>query len=98
MHELSAQAHELSISHCAQAHELLITAATTTYVDDKILRVSARGIHITSRNGNDNNNGNDDNECRQQSLVPKRTAFSYCDMRLRQQSATMMTNVDDEAS
>jgi hypothetical protein len=47
MHELSAHVHKLSISHHAQvhklsirhrvqAHELLITAVTTTYVDDKI--------------------------------------------------------------
>jgi hypothetical protein len=63
MHELSVQAHKLSISHRAQAHELLIMAATTTYVDDVILRVSAQGIHIASRNGNDNNNGNDDDKC-----------------------------------
>jgi hypothetical protein len=98
MHELSVQVHKLSISHRAQAHELLIMAATTTYVDDEILRVSAQGIHITSRNGDDNNNGNDDNECRQRSLVPKCMAFSYCDMRLQQQSATMMTNVDDKVA
>jgi hypothetical protein len=63
MHELSEQAHKLSITHCAQAHELLITAATTTYVDDEILRVSTRGIHITLRNGNDDNNGDDNDEC-----------------------------------
>jgi hypothetical protein len=30
-----------SISHHAQARELLITAVTTTYVDDEILRASA---------------------------------------------------------
>ena len=58
---LHAQAHELSISH--QAHKLLITAATTTYVDVEILRASARGICITSRDGNDNNTGDDDDEC-----------------------------------
>jgi hypothetical protein len=58
-----AQAHELSTSHCAQSHELLITAATTTYVDDKILRASARGIFIASRDGDDNNTGDDDDEC-----------------------------------
>ena len=53
VHELSishrAQAHELPISHCKQAHKLLITAATTTYVDDEILRASARGIHHVER-------------------------------------------------
>jgi hypothetical protein len=63
MHELSVQAHKLSISHHAQAHKLLITAATTTYVDDVILRASARGIHIVSCNGDNNNNGKDDNIC-----------------------------------
>ena len=57
MRELSAQAHELSISHHAQAHQLLITALTTTYVNDDILRASAQGIYITLRDGNDNNNG-----------------------------------------
>jgi hypothetical protein len=36
-------------------------SATTTYVDDKILRASARGIYIVTRNGADNNNGDDDN-------------------------------------
>jgi hypothetical protein len=56
-----AQAHKLSISHRAQAHELLITAVTTTYVDDEILRASAPGIYIASRDGNkDNNTGDDD--------------------------------------
>ncbi len=63
MHELSAQAHKLSISHRAQVHKLLITATTTTYVNDEILRVSAQGICITSHNSKDNNNGNDNNEC-----------------------------------
>jgi hypothetical protein len=72
-----AQAHELSISHRAQAHELLITAATTTYVDDEILRASARGIFIASRDGDDNNTGNDDDECRRQGLGRERPALSY---------------------
>ena len=44
-----AQAHELSFSHRAQVHELLITAVTTTYVDDEILRASARGIYTSRR-------------------------------------------------
>ena len=71
------QAHELSISHCARVHELLITAATTTYVDDEILRASARGIYIASRDGDDNNTGDDDDKCRQQGLRRERPAFSY---------------------
>jgi len=53
-----------AISHHAQAHKLSTTAATTTYVDDEILRVSARGIFIASRDGDDNNTGDDDDECR----------------------------------
>ncbi len=81
-HELSishcVQVHELSIRHRSQAHELLITAATTTYVDDKILRASAQGIYIASRDGDDNNNGDDDDECQQQGLGCERPAFSYC--------------------
>ena len=72
-----AQLHELSISHRAQVHEILITAATTTYVDDEILRASARGIYIASRDGDDNNTGNDDDECRRQGLGRERPAFSY---------------------
>ena len=63
------KAHELSISHRAQAHELLITVATTTMammttkVDDKASGASARHFHIVLRNGNnDSNYGNDDNE------------------------------------
>jgi hypothetical protein len=64
MHELSAQVRKLYISLRAQVHELLITAATTTYVD-VILRASARGIHIALRNGNNTNNGNDSDECQQ---------------------------------
>ena len=84
MHVLSAQAHKLSISHCKQVHELLITAATTTYVNDKILRASAQGIHIASYNSDDNNNGNDDDECQQ---------FSYCVTQWRQQKQLLaMTN------
>jgi hypothetical protein len=79
MHELSAQAHELSIIHHVQAHKLLITAATTTYVDDKFLRATARGIHIGSCNGDDNNNDDDDDKCQRQGLVRKHTSFSYCD-------------------
>ena len=71
------QAHELSISHRAQAHELLIMAATTTYVDEEILRESARGIYIASRDGDDNNTGNDDDKCQRQGLGRKRPAFSY---------------------
>ena len=58
MRKLSAQAHKLSISHLVQVHQLLIMAVTTKYVDDDILRASARGIYITLRNSNDNNNGN----------------------------------------
>jgi len=46
---------QLSISHRAQAHEPLITAATTTNVDDKILRASARCMYIASRDEDDNN-------------------------------------------
>ena len=58
MRKLSAQAHKLSISHRVQVHQLLIMAVTTKYVDDDILRASARGIYITLHNSNDNNNGN----------------------------------------
>ena len=84
MHVLSAQAHKLSISHCKQVHELLITAATTTYVNDKILRASAQGIHIASYNSDDNNNGNDDDKCQQ---------FSYCVTQWQQQQQLLaMTN------
>ena len=43
-----AQSHELSISHPVQAHELLITAATTTHVDDEILRASAATATTTT--------------------------------------------------
>ena len=63
MHELSVQVHKLSINHRAQAHELLITAAATTYFDDLILRASVRGIHIALRNGDNNNNSCDDDKC-----------------------------------
>jgi hypothetical protein len=42
MHELSVQAHELSTIYRAQAHELLITALITTYVDDKIITATRR--------------------------------------------------------
>ncbi len=31
--------------------------------NDEILRASARGIHITSGDGDDNNNGDDNDEC-----------------------------------
>ena len=77
MCKLSAQAHELSISHRAQAHQLLIMALTTKYVDDNILRVSARGIYITLCNGDDNNNGDDDKKCRRQGPMGKSMEFSY---------------------
>ena len=77
MHELSAQVHELSISHCVQVHQLLITALTTTYVNDDILRANARGIYITLRDGDDNNNGDDDNKCRQRGPMGESTEFTY---------------------
>ena len=70
-----AQAHKLSSSHRAQPHELLITAATTTYVEDEILRASTRGIYIVSRNSDDNNTGNYDDECRRQGLGREHPAF-----------------------
>ena len=63
--------------HQCQVHELLNSAATTTYDDDEILRASARGIYIMSRDGGDNNNGNNDNECQRQGLGHERPAFSY---------------------
>ena len=96
-HELSishrAQAHELPISHCAQAHKLLITAATTTYVDDKILRASTRGIYIALRDSNNNNNSDDDNECRRQGLGREHPAFSYrIAQRQRRQQLLATTN------
>jgi hypothetical protein len=78
--ELSAQAHELSISisHRVQAHQLFIMALTTKYVDDDILRASARGIYITSRDGDDNNNGNDGKKCRRPGPMGESMEFSYC--------------------
>ena len=77
MRELSAQVHELSMSHRVQVHQLLIMAVTTKYVDDNILRASARGIYITLRDGDDNNNGNDDNKCRQRGPMGESTEFTY---------------------
>ena len=81
VHELSishrVQAHELLNSHHAQAQELIIMAATTTYVDDEILRPSAHGIYIPLCDGDDNNNGNDDDKYQRQGLGCKRPAFSY---------------------
>ena len=41
--ELSAQAHELSISHRAEAHQLLIPALITTY--DMSMTISSEGVH-----------------------------------------------------
>ena len=41
--ELSAQAHELSISHRAEAHQLLIPALITTY--DMSMTISSEGAH-----------------------------------------------------
>ena len=80
-HELSighrAQAHELLFSHRAQAHELIIMAATTTYVDDEIIRASAHSIYIPLHHGDNNNNGDDDNEWQRQGLGCKCPAFSY---------------------
>jgi hypothetical protein len=95
MHELSVQAHELSIGHCAQAHELLIMAATTAYVDDVILRVSTQGIHIASPNGDDNNKGNDNNRCQRQGLVRERTAFLYRVTQQQQRQQLLATTNDD---
>ena len=77
MCKLSAQAHELSISHRVQVHQLLITALTTKYVDDNILRASTQGIYITSRDGNDNKNNVDDIKCRRRGLMGKSMEFSY---------------------
>ena len=125
-HKLSishcAQAHELSISHCAQAQELLIshhaqahklsiTAATTTYVDDKILKASAQGIYMSSHDSNNNNNGNDDDECRRQGHLgggrrwwrPRARAPSIfishrAAATMTTTMAMMMMNVNDKAS
>jgi len=77
MRKLSAQVHELSISHRAQAHQLLITALTTTYVNDNILRASTQGIYITLRDGDDNNNGDDDKKCRRRCPMGESTEFTY---------------------
>ena len=75
--ELSVRVHELSISHRVQVHQLLITALTTKYVDDNILRASTQGIYITSRDGNDNKNNVDDIKCRRRGLMGKSMEFSY---------------------
>jgi hypothetical protein len=77
MRKLSAQVHELSISHRAQAHQLLITALTTKYVNDNILRASAQGIYITSRDGNYNKNNVDDIKCRRRCPMGESTEFTY---------------------
>ncbi len=77
MRELSAQVHELSISHHVQVHQLLITALTTTYVNDNILRASTQGIYITLRDGDDNNNGDDDKKCRRRCPMGESTEFTY---------------------
>ncbi len=59
---------------------------TMTNVDNKALCASARHFHISSCNGNDNNNyGDDDDECRRRGLVLKCRAFSYRVVQTRQQ-------------
>jgi hypothetical protein len=56
-------------------------AATTTYVDDEILRASARGIFIASCDGDDNNTGNDERRVSdgEASCARKHTLIAYCD-------------------
>jgi hypothetical protein len=54
--------------------------------------VQARGIHIASRNGDDNNNDNDDNECQRRGLVHSQAHGIFISRRAK---ATTTTTIGD---
>ncbi len=81
-------------SRRAMATTTSTTAMMTTNVHDEASGASTRHYYIASRNGNDDSNyGDEDNECRRQGLVRKRTAFSHLvAQRQRQQQQLATTN------
>jgi hypothetical protein len=68
---------------------------TTTSVDNEASGASARHFYIALRDSdNDSNYGNGDDECQQQGLMCKRTAFSYLVAQWRRQQQQLATTND----